>query len=215
MVAHGGIQFTYTAHQALLPESGHGIAVMANTGLGVSDAYALLSGLVALAEGSEPSAPMSAVLLAVDLVLVTLMGLAGYLAFRGVRRAGAWVEAARRRPWWRTVVRLLPGLVVILAAGFPNRLLGLLSGNRRLTWEQTFYVVPTGATLLVVAALAVTVVYAVRAVRSVRPSPGGPRAGARPGRPAAPRAATPGPAVGTRPSGRRSPDGPAVRGGRA
>ncbi|MFI6578647.1 serine hydrolase domain-containing protein [Nocardiopsis sp. NPDC050513] len=167
MVAHGGIQFTYTAYQALLPESGYGIAVMANSGLGSSDAYALLSGLVALADGAEPDAPLGPVLLAVDLVLVALLGLTGYLACRGVRRAGAWAEAARRRPWWRTCVRLLPGLGVILVAVFPNRILGLLSQNRHMTWEQTFYVIPTGFTLLVAAGLAVTVVYAVRAVRSV------------------------------------------------
>ncbi|MEV2277101.1 serine hydrolase domain-containing protein [Nocardiopsis sp. NPDC049922] len=170
MVAHGGIQFTYTAYQTLLPESGYGIAVMANTGLGSSDSYALLSGLVALADGGEPDAPLGAVLLAVDLVLVALMGLAGYLAYRGVRRAGTWAEAVRRRSWWRTAVRLLPGLAVILTAVFPNRILGLLSQNRHITWEQTFYVIPTGFALLVVAGLAVTVVYAVRAVCVLLPT---------------------------------------------
>ncbi|MCY9784678.1 beta-lactamase family protein [Nocardiopsis sp. EMB25] len=165
MLSHGGVQFTYTAYQALLPERGYGIAVMAPTGLGSSDSYALLSGLVALAVGEEPTDPAGAVLLALDLVLVALTGLAVHLGYRGVRRAGVWVEAARARPRWRTAVRLLPGLAVILAAVFVNRLLGLLAQNRHVTWEQTFYVIPTGFTLLVVAGVAVAGVYAVRAVR--------------------------------------------------
>ncbi|ADH68442.1 MULTISPECIES: serine hydrolase domain-containing protein [Nocardiopsis] len=167
MVSHGGIQFTYTAHQALLPGSGYGVAVMANTGLGSADASALLHGLVALAEGGEPAAPTAPVLLALDLVLVALVGLTGYLAQRGVRRAGAWAEAVRVRPRWRGAVRLLPGLAVIGAAVFPNRLAALLAQGRDMTWGQTFYLAPTALALLVAAALAFAVVYAARAARLV------------------------------------------------
>ncbi|PDP87698.1 serine hydrolase [Glycomyces fuscus] len=165
MLSHGGIQFTYTAHQALLPESGYGIAVMANTGLGSADASALLYGLVALADGGEPAGPSAPALLALDLVLVALVGLTGYLAQRGVRRAGAWAQAARARPWWRTAGRLLPGAAVVVAAVFPHRLAALLAQGRDMTWGQTFYLAPTGLTLLVAAALAFAAVYAVRTVR--------------------------------------------------
>ncbi|MFD6953052.1 MULTISPECIES: serine hydrolase [unclassified Nocardiopsis] len=170
MVAHGGVQFTYTAHQALLTESGYGIAVAANTGLGSADASALLYGLVALADGKEPAAPAGPLLLALDLVLVALLGLTGHLAHRGVRRSGDWARAARERPWWRTAVRLLPGVAVIAAAVSANRLLALLAQGRHITWGQTFYVIPTGLTLVVAAALAVAAVYAVRAVRLARPA---------------------------------------------
>ena len=169
MVSHGGIQFTYTAHQALLPESGYGIAVMANTGLGSADASALLYGLVALADGDVPASPAAPVLLGVDAVLAALTVLACYLAYRGVRGAGAWAAAARRRDRWRTALRLVPGLAVIAAAAVPHRLTATLAQGRDLTWLQSLHTAPTAVVLLVAAALAFAAVYAARAVRLVRP----------------------------------------------
>ncbi|MFJ9557650.1 serine hydrolase domain-containing protein [Nocardiopsis sp. NPDC101807] len=169
MLSHGGIQFTYTAHQALLPESGHGIAVMANTGLGGADASALLHGLVALAEGDEPAPPAGPVLLAVDAVLAGLAVSACLLAVRGVRGAGRWAAAARGRARWRTALRLLPGLAVVCAAVVPHRLVALLAQGRDLTWLQSLYTAPTAVTLLVTAALAFAAVYAARAVALARP----------------------------------------------
>jgi CubicO group peptidase (beta-lactamase class C family) len=167
MVSHGGIQFTYTAYHALLPESGYGIAVMAGTGLGVGDASALLHGLVALADGADPAAPSTPVLFAVDLGMAVLLVLTVGLAVRGVRRAGAWAQASRSRAWWRTASRLLPGAAVIVVAGVAHRLVGLLTGGRDVPWEHVFYVVPGVFTALVAAAVAVVVVYAARAVRLV------------------------------------------------
>lgn len=169
MVSHGGIQFTYTAHQALLPESGYGIAVLANTGLGSADASALLHGLVSLAEGDQPAAPAGPLLLALDVLLVTLTVFTGYLAYRGVRNAGVWARAARGRAVWRTALRLLPGPVVIAVAVAPHRVLvAPLAQGRDLTWLQSLYTVPTTVALLVAAALAFAVVYAARAVRLAR-----------------------------------------------
>ncbi|MFE3461604.1 serine hydrolase domain-containing protein [Nocardiopsis aegyptia] len=168
MVSHGGVQFTYTAYHALLPENGYGIAVMANTGLGVGDASALLHGLVALADGEEPAAPLTPVLLGLDVAMAVLVALTALLAVRGVRRAGAWASAARDRVWWRTASRLLPGVVVMVAAMVPHRLLSPLAGGRDVPWAHVFYLVPGVFTALMAAAVAFAVVYAVRAVRLVR-----------------------------------------------
>ncbi|NYH50786.1 CubicO group peptidase (beta-lactamase class C family) [Nocardiopsis arvandica] len=90
---------------------------------------------------------------------------------------GEGAVGARERPWWRTAVRLLPGFAVIAAAVFANRLVALPAQGRHITWEQTFYVAPTGLTPLVAAALAVAAVYAVRLARLLRPevTPPGPR----------------------------------------
>ncbi|MFD3686252.1 serine hydrolase domain-containing protein [Nocardiopsis sp. NPDC058631] len=170
MVSHGGIQFTYTAHQVLLPESGYGIAVMANTGLGSADASALAYGLVALADGDRPASAMGPVLLGVDAVLVALTVSACFLAYRGVRGSGAWVAAARGRGRRRTAIRLVPGLAVIAAAAVPHRLVAALAQGRDLTWFQSLYTAPTAVALLVTAALAFAAVYAARAVRWVRGS---------------------------------------------
>ena len=173
MVSHGGVQFTYTAYHALLPGSGYGIAVMADTGLGVGDASALFHGLVALAEGEEPAASATPALLGLDVAMVVLVALTGYLAVRGVRRAGAWALAARDRAWWRTVPRLLPGAAVIVAAVVPHRLLAPLAAGRDVPWGHVFHLVPGVFTALMAAAAAFAVVYAVRVYRLVEAVRGG------------------------------------------
>ncbi|MBB5433448.1 serine hydrolase domain-containing protein [Nocardiopsis composta] len=93
-VGHGGIEFTFTAEQRLLPDSGVGIAVMADTGLGRGDASALIAGLTALAEGGEPGASAGPVLFWVDVLFIGAAAAAAALGVRGVRRAPRW--AARR-----------------------------------------------------------------------------------------------------------------------
>ncbi|RKS07698.1 CubicO group peptidase (beta-lactamase class C family) [Nocardiopsis sp. Huas11] len=165
MVSHGGVQFTYTAYHALLPESGYGIAVLADTGLGVSDASALLYGLVALADGQEPAAPTTRMLFWLDVAMVVLVALSGYLAVRGVRRAGAWALAARGRAWWWSAARLFPGMALMVVAMVPHRLTAWSAGGRDVPWAHVFYVVPGVFTALMVGAAACAVVYAVRAFR--------------------------------------------------
>ncbi|NYI95662.1 CubicO group peptidase (beta-lactamase class C family) [Streptomonospora nanhaiensis] len=168
LVEHGGIQFTYTAYQALLPESGYGIAVMANTGLGRNDAQAITAGLIALAEGEEPPGPSSTALLAVDLVTGALAVAAAALGVRGVRRAGAWVEARRGRPAWATVLRLLPYAAVVGVAAGVNRLIAPLAAGRDLAWTHLFYLAPVAWTWLMVSALACLAVLAARGLRAAR-----------------------------------------------
>ncbi|MDA0563173.1 beta-lactamase family protein [Streptomonospora sp. S1-112] len=168
LVEHGGIQFTYTAYQALLPESGYGIAVMANTGLGRGDAQAITAGLVALAEGEEPPGPASTALLAVDLVMAALTAGVVVLGVRGVRRAQGWVAGRRGRPAWATVLRLLPYAAVIGAAATVNRLIAPVAAGRDLAWTHLFYLAPTAWIWLMTGALACAAVLAARGAHAAR-----------------------------------------------
>ncbi|MFL1377596.1 serine hydrolase domain-containing protein [Nocardiopsis protaetiae] len=159
LVVHGGIQFTYTAHHALLPESGVGIAVMAGTGLGAGDASALLWDLVALAEGRGPTGSPAPWLLTLDLVCAAAVAAVAAGAVRGVRRAGLWARDGRR---WRRLPGAVGAAAVVAAALVPHRLLSSLAGGRDATWVQTLYTAPSVVVLLVAAAVALAVVWAVR-----------------------------------------------------
>ncbi|GHH34020.1 serine hydrolase domain-containing protein [Lentzea cavernae] len=121
---HSGIWFTSTAGQ-LLTSSGHGIAVMANSGvtLGNEGTYLLENGIADLLDGKE-SKPESHRLL-IDLVLAALTALSLGLNIRALRRP-------RRFPKAWQVLRLVP-LGVLLA--LPT-LLGLLYGGGR---DITFF----------------------------------------------------------------------------
>ncbi|MGW9351781.1 serine hydrolase domain-containing protein [Nocardiopsis flavescens] len=176
LLVHGGIQFTYTAHHAVLP-GGVGIAVMAGTGVGAGDASALLWDLVALAQGRGPVGSSAPWLLALD--LACLAGAAAVVAgaVRGVRRAGAWAGDGRR---WRRAAGAAGAAAVVAAALFPHRWISLAAGGRDATWVQALYTVPSVVVLLVVAAAALAVVWAVRLRALAAPRGRGPQTGVSP-----------------------------------
>ncbi|WP_434445123.1 serine hydrolase domain-containing protein [Lentzea sp. E54] len=117
---HSGIWFTSTAGQ-LLTASGHGIAVMSNSGvtLGNEGTYELENGIADVLDGKEPG-ELSSYRLLIDLVLAgfTLVSLA--LGVRALRRPRRFAKA------WQ-VLRFAP-LGVLLA--MPT-LVGLLYGGGR------------------------------------------------------------------------------------
>jgi CubicO group peptidase (beta-lactamase class C family) len=122
---HSGIWFTSTAGQ-LLTRSGHGIVVMANSGVGLGNegTYALENGIADVLDGRTPPEPASYRLL-IDLVPagLTLSSLA--LGVRALRRPRRFHRA------WQ-VLRFVPlGVLLALPA-----LLGLLYGGGR---DITFY----------------------------------------------------------------------------
>ncbi|HEX8868666.1 MAG TPA: serine hydrolase domain-containing protein [Lentzea sp.] len=122
---HSGIWFTATAGQ-LLTSSGHGIAVMANSGitLGNEGTYALENGIADILDGRTPPEPSSYRLL-IDLVLAGLTLLSLALGIRALRR-----PRKRHKAW--QVLRFVPlGVLLALPA-----LLGLLYGGGR---DITFY----------------------------------------------------------------------------
>ncbi|MCO1576697.1 beta-lactamase family protein [Crossiella sp. SN42] len=103
LIAHSGDLFTATAYQALLPGTGHGIAVLANTGMAHADAPALARRLITLLENRPIPAPATPLLLT-DAILLALTLATALLTIHGLRRARRWTQArttprpTRRRP---------------------------------------------------------------------------------------------------------------------
>lgn len=97
---HSGVWFTYTAYQMLLP-SGHGIAIMSNSGLGMGNEspYLLADGMAAILKGQEPQ-QIAAIRLYIDLALAAVTLLSIGFGVRTVRRAGAWAARVTHRRWW-------------------------------------------------------------------------------------------------------------------
>lgn len=161
LIAHSGDLFTSTAYQALLPASGYGIAVLANTGLAYGDAAAIAERIIALLENT-PSPPAGAPLVMVDAVLLMLSLVALLLGGVGVVRSRRW--AALRTGWLRTVARLLPLVAPLVLMATIHRVVGLLYRGRDVAWIQVYYVYPTFMLLLATTALACTAVLAARLI---------------------------------------------------
>ncbi|MFD0203395.1 MULTISPECIES: serine hydrolase domain-containing protein [Saccharothrix] len=161
LIDHGGDLFTSTAYQALLPGSGHGIAVLANTGLRHGDAQAIGERLLALVEGREPP-PVDDPSPVVDAVLLVLALVIGAPAWRGVARSRRWADRRRSAPW--TVARLLPLVLPLLLAVTVHRVVGFLYRGRDVAWRQVLYLYPTFMVVLAVATLGGVAVLAARLV---------------------------------------------------
>ncbi|RCV51755.1 serine hydrolase [Marinitenerispora sediminis] len=169
LVHHGGDLFTSTAYQALLPESGHGVAVMANTGMAAGDASAIAEAVIAVIEGRETPPPgQSPLVVGADAVLLGLAVAAVPLAGLGVRRSVRWGARRVDAPSHGTVLRLLPLAVpVVLFAGI-HRVVGFLYRGRDVAWIQVAYLYPAFLLLLGLAALGCTAVAVARAAALVR-----------------------------------------------
>ncbi|MFG3437518.1 serine hydrolase domain-containing protein [Nonomuraea sp. NPDC047897] len=164
VIEHGGDLFTSTAHQSLLPDSGYGVAVMANTGMAFSDAGALMDGLVAMIEGAEPQIPSASPTLVVDVVFALLTAATVGLAARGVARSRRW--AARRTGWrrWGLLPYLAPlALCVMIAPVFR-----VLARGRDIMGIQVAYLYPTFMIWLVAAAAAGVAVVVARLAGAAR-----------------------------------------------
>ncbi len=141
-----------------MPDSGYGIAVMANTGLVFSDAHALMAGIVAIIEGGTPQPPPGPSTLLTDALftLLTLMTIG--FAVRGVVRARRW--AGRRTGWQRW--RLMPPLLPLAMCATIVPIHRILAHGRDAAWVQLAYLYPTFMAWLVAAAAAGLTVVAAR-----------------------------------------------------
>lgn len=157
---HTGWLLTHNSVQTILPDSGHGIAVVTNTGMVSGDDAALIAdGLVDLIEG-RPSAGAAPFTMTADLWLGALTLLSAALGVLGVLRARAW--ARRRWPF----VRLIPyALPVALFLGLAD-LIGLVM-NRAGTLEQITYVWPALYIWAATTALAALVVIIARLIHLI------------------------------------------------
>ncbi|GAB3487797.1 serine hydrolase domain-containing protein [Amycolatopsis cihanbeyliensis] len=145
-ISHDGAWFTHTARQVLLPGSGHGVAVLANTGIGLAptDASAIADGVLAAIEGETPALGPP-VALVVDLVLAALTLAATGLAVRGILRRRRWADRRLRHARWRAALRLVPyGLPVLCLALLPQLVDRIFQGPS-ISWAQLL----TGAVALV------------------------------------------------------------------
>ncbi|MFC7743628.1 serine hydrolase domain-containing protein [Nocardiopsis composta] len=165
-VGHGGIEFTFTAEQRLLPDSGVGIAVMADTGLGRGDASALIAGLTALAEGANRAPPPAR----------CCSG--STCCSSGPRRppprsASAGCAGPRGgRPGGGGGARCLPLVAAAAVGPSVHRLLALFAQGRDATWLQAGYVAPTLVLFASVLTAACTAVPAARLAAALRrPAP--------------------------------------------
>ncbi|MEV6239168.1 serine hydrolase domain-containing protein [Lentzea sp. NPDC051838] len=125
---HSGIWFTATAGQ-LLTSSGHGIAVMSNSGLtlGNEGTSALEDGIADVLDGRTPEEP-GPYRLIVDLVLAALALSSLVLGIRALRRPRKLHKA------WQ-VLRFVPlGVLVTMPW-----LIGLLFGGRDITFFQLMH----------------------------------------------------------------------------
>jgi hypothetical protein len=163
-LVHPGNLFTYSAVQAVVPDTGHGFAVLANSASLHDDTYEILTGLIALSRGREPE-PAGAGRQRFELVLGLIAVAAGALGVLGVRRSARWARRRAGSPPWRAASRLVPPLVpAALFAACPD-LLSFLMNGRTVTWAQlTYFPLPLTITLLV-AALAGVATAVARLVR--------------------------------------------------
>ncbi|MFC7384757.1 serine hydrolase domain-containing protein [Sphaerisporangium rhizosphaerae] len=168
LLVHSGNLFTYTAVQAIAPDTGYGFAVMTNSAALYDDTYDVLTGLVAMSEGGTPEVPgggRHTYELALGLIAVAAAGL-GVL---GVLRSRRWAGRRAGSAGLWTGARLLPALLpAALFAAYPE-LISLLMNGRTVTWAQlTYFAAPLTITFAVAAAAgAVTTVVRLARLRSV------------------------------------------------
>ncbi|WP_440105820.1 serine hydrolase domain-containing protein [Streptosporangium sp. H16] len=177
VVEHGGDLLTATAQQRLLPRSGYGIVVMANTGTTYGDSDAVADALVAMAEGQEPKAPPSIPpYLIIDLAVAAVAAVTLLLAGRGLARSRRWAARRAGHPAWRAAARLLPYALPGVLCLTITDVFGLLARGKDITWTQVAYIYPSFMLWLVLATGACVVLVLVRIGHLVRtcraPAPG-------------------------------------------
>ncbi|MEV8440473.1 serine hydrolase domain-containing protein [Actinosynnema sp. NPDC051121] len=156
VLVHPGNLFTYTAVQAVVPSTGYGFAVLANSAALQDDTYDILNGLIALSQGRDPG-PVGGGRQQFELVLGLIAVAAIGLGVLGVRRSARWARRRAGSPPWRVALRFVPLVVpVALLAAYPD-LVSILTNGRTVTWSQlTYFALPLTITLVVTALAAAT-----------------------------------------------------------
>lgn len=172
LIDHSGNLLTFSAFQALLPDSGYGVALLFNSGSALtSDQAAIYDGVLDIVTGADltPDGPhRSAASLDAGLGALTLaIALAGV---RGVTASQRWASARKRRSAFArtwTALRLLPYVGTVFAvAAFP-----LLAGyvfGRAVTWTAAAYAWPALVILVLIALVAALATLAAR-IGQLRP----------------------------------------------
>ncbi|TDQ53023.1 serine hydrolase domain-containing protein [Actinorugispora endophytica] len=166
---HGGWLFTYTSQQIVLPESGHGIAVVLNGGLntGGVEARVVAEGLAELAEGGAPEVGPP-VLAIVDGVMALLTLAAAALGAAAVLRAPRWAAARARGPVRRLVLASAPHLLPLALLAGLHPIAEFVFNGRDASWWQLLHVTPTVVVWLVTGSLAGLAAVGARARHAAR-----------------------------------------------
>ncbi|MDR7310918.1 CubicO group peptidase (beta-lactamase class C family) [Nocardioides luteus] len=154
-VGHGGIWFTYTA-DVLLTESGHGVVVMGNSGVGLgNEGTGTLATSVADIIDGRAVEPMSPIRVWTDLVLAALTLLTTALGVRRLARTRSWVRKHGDKAGSRLTARLLPRLApTVLLFGLPYLIGFLYGGGRDISLVQLAHFSPALMIWVTVAAVA-------------------------------------------------------------
>jgi hypothetical protein len=177
-VRHGGVWFTGTAGVLLLP-SGHGIAVITNSGfaLGNDGTRHLEDGIAELLTGGTPTIDPS-IGPVLDVVFGALTLLTVALGIRALRRRDVWARRFGTRPHWRSALRLAPrALPLIILMALPDLLGLLVGGGRDITLLQLWYYGTAlvgwlfAASIMNIGVAVARVVALVRLQRSSAPTP--------------------------------------------
>lgn len=156
LLVHSGNLFTYTAVQAIDPDTGYGFAVMTNSAALHDDTYDVLLGLVAMSRGRVPEVP-GGERQSFELVLGLVALAAAGLGAAGVLRSRRWASGRVGRPGWRTGLRPVPVLLPVLLLAVYPELVSFISNGRTVTWEQlTYFAAPMTITVVVAAAAGAT-----------------------------------------------------------
>ena len=166
-ISHNGDWFTYTAHQVLLPDTGYGIAVIADTGMSLADDPEIIAqGLIELTRGEMPDVHRPWAIYAdwgMALLTLGMIGLGGFCVLRSRR----WADRQSNRPAWLIVLRQLPYLVPIAVLAVLPQLASLVFRGRAGTFAQVTYVWLALVVFLCVAAVAGVSVLLARVIRLI------------------------------------------------
>jgi CubicO group peptidase (beta-lactamase class C family) len=140
-LVHSGNHLTFSAYQAIIPDTGYGVALLFNSGSALlPDQTSIFYGVLDIVEGNHSTAggpqPPTATL---DALLGCLTLAVLLVGARGVYTSRRWATRHAPSSRARTVLRLIPHLAVLgLVAAFPN-LAERLMGGRDVTWLAAAY----------------------------------------------------------------------------
>jgi CubicO group peptidase (beta-lactamase class C family) len=164
LIDHTGDLITITAYQALLPATGYGVAVLANSGSQYGDVADLGARLIELAEGRPVAAPASpAPLIVIEAALLLLALGIVIRTVRGVRCARRWADRRRSAP--AAAVRLAPYLLPAVLLLTLHEVVSFLYRGKDVSWSQAACLYPAFTLLLAVAATAGLVLTTTRLIR--------------------------------------------------
>lgn len=159
---HSGTLFTFSGYQAVLPQSGYGIAILFNCGsASLLEQTAIFRGVLHLIDGTEPTpvrprltnATLDALLACLTVLVLVLVASGGLTARRWAARS--------TRSRVRIGLGLVPSLAVLgLVVTFPD-IAALLVGGRDVSWVAAAYgwpalVVLVAASLIAAATTLIT-----------------------------------------------------------